>query len=244
MKTTLIVMLSLFIVPAAFAGRAEERCLSALNDATRTIERVGPDSLTKAETAAVQAAEKRAYGVCTNPEVHAEVRNRAVVRWSGSLKPAAAKALLQKTLRDTEESDGQDGAALLPLLDAIAGLDSNIPGGRAHSRQVLERALRIRMLVYGSDSVEVANSLVNMGTFWGMEETPDRNVTLAEQFYRDAIGIAERSAPSSEVLQMALALLHDLIKTQPGRAAEAQQLQHRLEQIYVSQQQASATPGR
>jgi hypothetical protein len=35
-----------------------------------------------------------------------------------------------------------------------------------------------------------------------------------------------------------------LIKAQPGRAAEAQQLQQRLEQIYVSNQQASATPGR
>jgi hypothetical protein len=244
MKKTLIVMLSLFAVPAAFAGMAEERCLSALTEATRTLERVGPDSLTKAETAAVQAAEKRAYGVCTSPDVHAEIRNRAVVRWSGSLKPAAAKALLQKSLRDTEESDGQESAALLPLLDALAGLESNGSAGRTQSWQVAERALRIRMLVYGPDSVEVASSLVNMGTFWAMEETPDRNVTLAEQFYRDAIGIAEKSAPTSEVLQMALALLHDLIKAQPGRAAEAQQLQQRLEQIYVSHQQASATPGR
>lgn len=242
MKTTLIVMLSLFIVPAAFAGMADERCLAALNEATRTLERVGPDSLTKAETAQVQAAEKRAYGVCTSPAVHAELRNRAVARWSGSLNPGAAKALLQKALRDTEESHGQESAALLPLLDAIAGLDSNVPAGRAQSWQVAERAFRIRALVYGPDSVEVANSLVNMGTFWGMEETPDRNVMLAEEFYRDAIGIAEKSGPTSEVLQMALALLYDLIKAQPGRAAEAQQLQERLEQIYVSHS-TSATPG-
>ncbi len=232
MKNALIIILLLLTAPAVLAGTAQERCVAALDEATRTLERLGPDELTKAESAEVKAAEKRAFGVCTSPAVPAELRNRAIVRWSGSLDAAAAKVLLEKALRETELSEGTDSAALLPLLDGLASVDSNVPAGRLQSLQTAERALTIRKQLFGEKSVEVARSLVTLGAFWAMEEMPDRDVVVAEAYLRQAVTIAEQAGPKSDLLQGALAMLYELVKAQPGREAEARQIQHRIEELH------------
>jgi hypothetical protein len=233
-----VLLLSLLVVPAAFAETADERCLAAANEATLTFRRVASDVVNESDAAAVRAADKHAYVVCTSSEVRAELRNQAIVRWSGMMQRAEAKTFLEKALRETEVSEGPESAAVLPLLDAIAGLDSIVPERRAQSRRMAERATQIRRQIYGADSIEYANSLLYMGAFCAMEEMPDRNVVLAEQFYRDALAIIEKSTAGSEAQQTALAMLYELIKAQPGREADAEQLQEKFEENELRQRAA------
>jgi hypothetical protein len=213
---------------------AKERCIAALQEAQRVRSAMPHDSLSKDDTARFLAVEKQAFGICTGQDVPVDVRNEAIVRWAGLLNdPSVELALLKKTLRETEASEGPDSKAMLPLLDRFADLYGAKPSQRSESLELLQRGLRIRKNVFGESSVEAAQGLLLVGAFWEVEEMPDRNVSLAEQYYREAVAISEKACgPNCEALRGALGMLHSLIEKQHGREAEAGDLWKRLERLH------------
>lgn len=224
---------SVLLALSIFAGTPEGRCVAAHNAATKLLTSGSP---TEEHTANWRAAEKHALTVCLAAGVPIELRNQAIVRWAGILNDAPAElSLLQKALGETEATVGPDGQALLPLIDRLAGLYSVKPSKRNDALALAQRGLQIRKLVFGETSPEVAEGLVLLGLHWAVDEMPDRNLPLAEEYLREAAAVAEKACGSAcTAFSSALSNLHAVVKSQPGRESDAAKIESQLMLIHAA----------
>lgn len=233
---TCLLALSIHGEPTKQSEMAKKRCLAASEESQRLFDDAMAHSGEKERLARSRVAAKHAYDICMDRDVPVEMQSEATVDYSrsfGSGDPSAALNLLKKTLRNIEATEGPDSRAVLPLIEEIASDYSNAPSTRRESLELSERALRIRRSVFGERSVETAYGLVALGTFWRIEEMPDRNVALAESYYREAIDIARDACGSNcEVLRLGLGMLQSLIQEQPARREEAAELEEQVEALY------------
>lgn len=237
----LIVIVWLLAAPSVLAATAEERCRAAIGDVTKLVlQSAAPDS--SEESAKNIAAQKRAFRLCTDRAVPAELRNEAIARWAGMDTDRDGEiGVLKKALRETEATEGTESRAVLPLIDSLAGIYAVMPQKRREALELYERSLAVRKKVSGENSIDVVNGLLSLGRFWAIEDLPDRDLVMAEHYYRQAVAAAEKADGSrSETLFTALASLHTLIREQPGREAEAARINDQLEQIYAATHPPSA----
>jgi len=218
---------------SVYAQSTTERCVAAREAATSLLT---AGSSTEEHTAKWRAAERHAFTVCTSSEVHVKLRNEAIVRWAGVLNDSAAElSLVKKALRETEAAEGPDSPLLLPLIDHLASFYSNQPAKRRDGLALAERGVRIRNFAFGETSSEVAEGLTLLGTFWFIEEMPDRNLSLAEDYLREAVAVAEKACGANcDALRRALGMLHAVLREQPGREKEAAELEKRIEKLYAA----------
>jgi hypothetical protein len=178
-----------------------------------------------AQVPAERDTAKSAYADCRSSSVPAELRAEATERWARILSQsdtAASEALYRATIREIEKERGADSAALLPLLDGLMDLVVRVSGGPTGETFRLANDIhRIKANVHGPRSEPAARALLVVGRLHELNGT----MATAEGLYREAIGIAETAcAPKCDTLVVAYSMLRDLIKTDPARQAEADEL--------------------
>ena len=185
--------------------------------------RAALDAISKAskgtDALALHAAKKNANAACADRSIPVALRAEALIAWSYTAPSSDAAAItkqIEKMLVEVQKSDAA-GSDALPLLDRLAGIYSD-SGRKAEALQLLDRGLIIRMKTFGDPSEETARGLYALGLFYQGQNQAGN----AERFLKEAASSARQSCNAPcEILTASLGALHELLKSQPGREAEA-----------------------
>lgn len=199
----------------------------------RALEKSKPRNLhpTKAEHEARLEATRLAFAVCRGASIPVDLRVESTRRWSidfGSRDRAATEKVLRDTIREIRAAHGADSPTVIPLLgrlmDVVHARDF-IDQKKSHpSPEVLslaEEILRIAEVNYGRESEQAALALSYVGYYHELIGSRAQ----AESFYREAIAAARAGCgPRCATLAGLYSTLRNLIKTDPARQAEAEEL--------------------
>jgi len=166
--------------------------------------------------------------LCRSESIPADLRAMSVHKWASILSQrdaAAAEALYRQTIRKIEKDDGPNSPALLPLLNGLMDMVVHASGGpTGETFKIAHDIRRIAESAYGSESEPFAKALLALG--WLHELNGNR--ATAEALYREAVAAAAAAcAPKCGTLVAAYSILRDLIKADPARSAEADDLDFR-----------------
>lgn len=203
------------------AETPQERCRAAMHQETRNPE---PSPM---EYQAEIGAARKAYNLCRSASISADLRAQSARRWAmlEQRDHAEAEAIYRRAIRDITKTDGLDSPALLPLLYGLMDLTCYVSGGpNAETFTIAHEVRRIAEKAYGSKSEPAAKALLALGRYHEINGSR----LIAETFYREAVAAAEAACASKcDTLAQAYAMLRSLIKEDPARQAEAEDLDNR-----------------
>ncbi len=221
-----LVLLFAVAMPARAAEPTSE-CAQLLDDA----DRLAADGLLRGSERDPVVIRKyeAALTACKADGVAAALRVRSYLRWASTFPHngtdagwAKRAAYYRQAMESVEADEGRDSVALIPLIEALAHTYFVRPTTKSFAEPLYQRALRLRETHYGEQSVEFANGLTYLGYLRVQENRPAE----AEQLLRRAVRIAENACgPRCEALVNARTALYDFLKTQPGREAEAAEVE-------------------
>lgn len=220
--TVAALSMTLLLASSAGAGTPAHKCRAALKHESQN------PYPTAAERQAEADAVKNAFTICRSTSVPADLRAESARRWGTILSQrdiAAAEALYRGVIREIEKEEGPDSPALLPVLNGLMDVVVQVSGGP--TGEALELATSIRRIAekaHGPDSEPAAKALLALGRLHELNGSR----STAEELYRDAIDAAAASCgPKCGTLAAGYSMLRDLIKSDPARSAEADDLETR-----------------
>jgi tetratricopeptide (TPR) repeat protein len=169
----------------------------------------------------VPQATRVAYEACNRASVPPALRHAALVRYAAIVREPESTRLIESTLESLDATQPAETADVLPLLDELSSR-YQAKGRTAEAVALLDRALQIRVRLFGPDSNEAAHGFMLLGFTSQSQEKP----VVAERYFRQAIDASRKACgPRCELLATALESLASLLRQQPEREAEVQALE-------------------
>ncbi|HEV7240620.1 MAG TPA: hypothetical protein VGQ36_15385 [Thermoanaerobaculia bacterium] len=225
MRSTILITticLTTLLTVSASAKSPEQQCRAALkfrqsNPYPTPLER-------QAEIAAVQ----KAFTLCRSRSMAPDLRAASVERWAQILSQrdlAATEAMYRETIREVTVDHGPNAPALLTLQHGLLAVVNRASGGpTAESFGIAYDIQRIAEEAHGAQSEPYALALATLAHLheWNGSRA------AAEELYREAIATASAACgPKCGTLSAMYSILRDLIKDDPARKAEADELNER-----------------
>jgi hypothetical protein len=221
MRTVTLALSAMVFVARMACGGGEAACRAALNTAPAKLHP------TAEEHQAEIAAARNAFVLCRPISVPPDLRAVSAQRWAIFLKRMdwnAAEAIYRNTIREIEAGYGPDDPALLPVLTGLMDmlLQRSESKPTEESFRLANEIVRINEQAFGRRSEQTARALLILGRLHDL----NGNRATAELVYRDAIASAVPCGPKCSTLALTYVQLRNLIKTDPGRRREVEELDH------------------
>ena len=166
-----------------------------------------------------------AFPICQGANVKPQMLAHSAALWATVLAFRGDRAAAESTYREVisriEHDYSSDSPALLEPLYGLMDLVDSLGRGN-ESLLLAKRALAVSEKSYGTASTQAAETLVMIGYLYQKKGDPD----TAEWYFRSAVQTAKTAchAVPCKSLTAAYSSLRDLIRTQPGREAEAKNI--------------------